>query len=52
MLKSQREEMVFSLQATLLNQLGLDHTKLTSRHTGRYYGLTNFPRRVMTESVP
>ena len=51
-LKSHREEMVFSLQATLLNQLGLDHTKLTFRHSGRDYSLTDLPRRVLKELVP
>ena len=49
MLKSRREEMVFSLQATLLNQLGLDHTKLTF---SRDYSLTDLPRRVVKELVP
>jgi hypothetical protein len=52
MFKSRREEMVFSLQSTLLNQLGLDHTKLTFRHSGRDYSLTDLPRRVVKELVP
>ena len=52
MLKSHREEIVFPLQTTLLNQFGLDHTKLTFCHTSRDYGLTDFQRRVMKESVP
>lgn len=52
MFKPRREEMVLSLQATLLNQLGIDHTKLTFRHSGRDYGLTDLPRRVVKELVP
>jgi hypothetical protein len=32
---------VHDLQATVLNQLGLDHTKLTYRHAGRDYRLTD-----------
>ena len=49
MFKSRREEMVFSLQSTLLNQLGLDHTKLTF---SRDYSLPDLPRRVLKELVP
>jgi hypothetical protein len=44
--------MVFSIQATLLNQLGLDHTKLTFRHSGRDYSLTDLARRLVKELVP
>ena len=32
---------VHDLQATILNQLGLDHTRLTYRHAGRDYRLTD-----------
>ena len=32
---------VYDLQATLLNQLGLDHERLTYKHQGRYYRLTD-----------
>ncbi|MDP6717414.1 MAG: DUF1501 domain-containing protein, partial [Pirellulaceae bacterium] len=32
---------VYDLQATILNQLGLDHTKLTYRFQGRDYRLTD-----------
>ena len=32
---------VHDLQATVLNQLGLDHTRLTYRHAGRDYRLTD-----------
>lgn len=32
---------VHDLQATILNQLGLDHTKLTYRHMGRDFRLTD-----------
>jgi uncharacterized protein (DUF1501 family) len=32
---------VHDLQATILNQLGLDHKRLTYRHAGRDYRLTD-----------
>lgn len=32
---------VHDLQATLLHQLGIDHEKLTYKHQGRYYRLTD-----------
>jgi len=42
---------IHDLQATLLNQLGLDHTKLTFRHAGRDYRLTDVSGRVVKELV-
>ena len=51
MLKSHREEIVFSLEATLLNQLGLDHTKLTFRHSGRDHSFTDLQCYVVKELV-
>ena len=38
---------VHDLQATILNQLGFDHTKLTFRHTGRDYRLTDLDGEVV-----
>jgi hypothetical protein len=32
---------VHDLQATILHQLGIDHEKLTYKHQGRYYRLTD-----------
>jgi hypothetical protein len=32
---------VYDLQATILHLLGIDHEKLTYRHQGRYYRLTD-----------
>ena len=40
---------VHDLHATLLHQLGLDHEKLTYRHAGRDFRLTDVHGRVMTE---
>jgi hypothetical protein len=40
-LVAEDEVSVHDLQATILNQLGLDHTKLTYRHAGRDYRLTD-----------
>jgi hypothetical protein len=40
---------VHDFQATILNQLGLDHTKLTFRHAGRDYRLTDVSGRVVKE---
>jgi len=42
---------VHDLQATLLNQLGLDHTKLTYRHAGRDYRLTDVHGRVIKDML-
>ena len=36
---------VHNLHATILNQLGFDHTKLTYRHAGRDFRLTDMPVR-------
>lgn len=40
---------VHDLHATMLNQLGIDHTKLTYRHAGRDYRLTDVSGRVIKE---
>jgi hypothetical protein len=40
---------VHDLQATILNQLGLDHTKLTYRHAGRDYRLTDVSGHVIKD---
>jgi hypothetical protein len=40
---------VHDLQATLLHQLGLDHTKLTYRFQGRDYRLTDVHGNVVKE---
>lgn len=40
---------VHDLQATILNQLGLDHTKLTYRFQGRDFRLTDVYGRVVNE---
>ena len=40
---------VHDLQATILHQLGLDHTKLTYRFQGRDYRLTDVHGKVVTE---
>ncbi len=39
---------VHDLNATILHQLGLDHTRLTFRHQGRDYRLTDVAGRVVT----
>ena len=38
---------IHDLQATILHQLGFDHTKLTFRHTGRDYRLTDLDGEVV-----
>jgi len=38
---------VNDLQATILHSLGLDHTKLTYRHQGRDFRLTDVRGRVI-----
>ncbi len=38
---------VHDLQATLLHQLGIDHEKLTYKHQGRYYRLTDVHGKVV-----
>lgn len=40
---------VHDLQATILHQLGLDHTKLTFRHQGRDFRLTDVHGNVVQE---
>ena len=40
---------VHDLQATMLHMLGLDHTKLTYRHSGRDFRLTDVHGRVITD---
>ncbi len=42
---------VHDLQATILNQLGLDHTKLTFKFQGRYYRLTDVHGEVVKAIV-
>ena len=42
---------VHDLQATLLHQMGLDHTKLTYRFQGRDYRLTDVHGKVVKELV-
>lgn len=41
---------VHDLQATILHQLGIDHEKLTYKHQGRYYRLTDVHGKIV-ESV-
>jgi uncharacterized protein (DUF1501 family) len=40
---------VHDLQATLLNQLGVDHERLTFKHQGRYYRLTDIAGLVLRD---
>jgi hypothetical protein len=40
---------VHDFQATILHQMGLDHTKLTYRHDGRDYRLTDVSGRVIKD---
>ncbi|MCE9565943.1 MAG: DUF1501 domain-containing protein [Planctomycetes bacterium] len=40
---------VHDLQATILHQLGIDHEKLTYKHQGRYYRLTDVHGTVVKE---
>jgi hypothetical protein len=40
---------VHDLHATMLHQLGIDHTRLTYRHAGRDYRLTDVSGRVIQE---
>ncbi len=42
---------VFDVQATILNQMGLDHTKLTYRHSGRDFRLTDVAGNVIRDIV-
>ena len=38
---------VHDLQATILQQLGIDHERLTYKHQGRYYRLTDVAGEVI-----
>ena len=38
-------------QATILNQLGLDHEKLTYRHAGRDFRLTDVHGKVLHDII-
>ncbi|HEY2908829.1 MAG TPA: DUF1501 domain-containing protein, partial [Gemmataceae bacterium] len=40
---------VHDVQATILNQLGFDHEKLTFRHAGRDFRLTDVHGRVVKD---
>ncbi|MBM3402442.1 MAG: DUF1501 domain-containing protein, partial [Bacteroidetes bacterium] len=40
---------VHDLQATILNQLGLDHEKLVFKHLGRRYRLTDVSGKVIND---
>jgi hypothetical protein len=40
---------VHDLHATMLHQLGIDHTRLTYRHAGRDYRLTDVSGRVIQD---
>ena len=40
---------VHDLQATILNQLGLDHERLTYRYQGRYFRLTDVDGTVLKD---
>jgi hypothetical protein len=40
---------VHDLQATVLHLLGLDHERLTYKHQGRYYRLTDVHGHVVKE---
>lgn len=40
---------VHDLQATILNQLGIDHERLTFRYQGRYFRLTDIHGRVVED---
>ncbi len=42
---------VHDLQATILNQLGLDHERLTYRYAGRDFRLTDVHGNVVRESL-
>ncbi len=42
---------VYDLQATILNQLGIDHTKLTYRYQGRDFRLTDVHGHVVKDLI-
>ena len=43
---------MYDVQATILHLLGLDHKKLTFRHQGRDFRLTDVGGRVITKLLP
>ena len=43
--------LVFDLQATILNQLGMDHEKLTYAFQGRNFRLTDVHGKVIKEII-
>ena len=42
---------VHDLHATILNQLGIDHTRLTYRYSGRDFRLTDVAGNVVKEII-
>jgi hypothetical protein len=42
---------VHDLHATILHQLGMDHTRLTYRYSGRDFRLTDVKGRVIRELI-
>jgi hypothetical protein len=46
---TQKPVHVHDLQATLFNQLGIDHERLTYKHQGRYYRLTDVSGKVVKD---
>jgi hypothetical protein len=42
---------VYDLHATILHQLGMDHERLTFRHAGRDFRLTDVHGRIITEII-
>jgi hypothetical protein len=42
---------VHDLHATILHQMGMDHTKLTYRYSGRDFRLTDVKGRVIRDIV-
>jgi len=42
---------VHDLHATILHQLGIDHTRLTYRHSGRDFRLTDVAGNVINDIV-
>ena len=48
---AERPVHVHDLQATVMNQLGIDHERLTFKFQGRYYRLTDVHGKVVKEAV-
>jgi hypothetical protein len=48
---AERKTHVHDLQATIMHQLGFDHTKLTYRFQGRDYRLTDVHGEVVKEAL-